>query len=70
VSRKSFGQFSYQTLTIPYKYRQELYLLSLPFPFERQEISQATGELLEFFYLFRQYFFIGLIAFFATTIKG
>jgi len=68
VSRKSFGQFSYQTLTIPYKYRQELYLLSLPFPFERQEISQATGELLEFF-IFSSIFFIGLIAFFATTIK-
>ena len=68
VSRKSFGQFSYQTLTIPYKYQQEIYLLSLPFPFERQEISQATGELLEFF-IFSSIFFIGLIAFFATTIK-
>ncbi len=68
VSRKSFGQFSYQTLTIPYQYRQEIYLLSLPFPFERQEISQATGELLEFF-IFSSIFFIGLIAFFASTIK-
>jgi len=68
VSRKSFGQFSYQTLTIPYNYQQDVYLLSLPFPFERQEISKATGELLEFF-IFSSIFFIGLIAFFASTIK-
>ncbi|MDD8019822.1 MAG: ATP-binding protein [Acidobacteriota bacterium] len=68
VSRKSYGQFSYQTLTIPFNYQQHVYFLSLPFPFERQEISQATGELLEFF-IFSSVFFIGLIAFFASTIK-
>jgi len=68
VSRKSFGQFSYQTLTIPFNYQQHVYLLSLPFPFEQQEISQASGELLEFF-IFSSVFFIGLIAFFSTTIK-
>jgi len=68
VNRKSFGRYSYQTLTIPYRYRQDIYFLHLPFPFEKQEISRARTELFEFF-LFASIFFILLIAFLVATIK-
>ncbi len=68
VSRKSFGRYSYQTLTVPYRYRQDVYFLNLPFPFEKQEISQARTELFEFF-LFASIFFILLIGFLVATIK-
>lgn len=68
VSRKVFGKYSYQTLTVPYRYHQDIYFLHLPFPFEKQEVSQATRELFEFF-IFTSIFFILLIAFFARTIK-
>ncbi len=68
VSRKSFGRYSYQTLTVPYRYRQDVYFLNLPFPFEKQEISQARTELFEFF-LFISVFFILLIGFLVATIK-
>ncbi|MCX8159313.1 MAG: ATP-binding protein [Candidatus Saccharicenans sp.] len=68
LSRKSFGRYSYQTLTVPYRYRQEVYFLNLPFPFEKQEISQARTELFEFF-LFASIFFILLIGFLVATIK-
>ncbi|MBC7350251.1 MAG: HAMP domain-containing protein [Candidatus Aminicenantes bacterium] len=68
VKRRAFGRYSYQTLTIPYRYHQDNYFLNLPFPFERQEISRARAELFEFF-LFTSVFFILLIAFLVATIK-
>ncbi|MGB9892824.1 MAG: ATP-binding protein [Candidatus Saccharicenans sp.] len=68
VSRKSLGRYSYQTLTIPYRYGQDFYFLNLPFPFEKQEVSEAGSELFEFF-LFTSIFFILLIIFFVGTIK-
>ncbi|MGB9906926.1 MAG: sensor histidine kinase [Candidatus Saccharicenans sp.] len=68
VSRRAFGRYSYQTLTIPYHYHQDTYFLHLPFPFEKQEISRARAELFEFF-LFTSVFFILLIAFLVATIK-
>lgn len=68
VSRKSFGRYSYQALTVPYRYRQDIYFLNLPFPFEKQEISQARTELFEFF-LLASIFFILLIGFLVATIK-
>ncbi|HAR36578.1 MAG TPA: hypothetical protein DCR87_06725, partial [Acidobacteria bacterium] len=68
VNRRAFGRYSYQTLTIPYRYQQDTYFLNLPFPFERQEISRARAELFEFF-LFTSVFFILLIAFLVATIK-
>ena len=46
--RQSIGSYSYQLLAIPYTVRQTPFLISLPFPFEEQEISQATEELVEF----------------------
>jgi len=68
VSRRFLGRYSYQTLTVPYHYGHDFYFLSLPFPFEKQEVSEASTELFEFF-LFISIFFILLIVFFVGTIK-
>lgn len=68
VSRQVLGRYSYQTLTVPYYYYQDVYFLNLPFPFEKQEVSRASSELFEFF-LFSSVFFILLIAFLVSTIK-
>jgi len=68
ITRRTFGKYSYQTLTVPYRYHQDIYFLSLPFPFEKQEVSQAASELFEFF-IFASVFFILLIAAFSRAIK-
>ncbi|MGB4705113.1 MAG: ATP-binding protein [Candidatus Saccharicenans sp.] len=68
VSRKSFGNYFYRTVTIPYRYLDDVYFLNLPFPFEKQEISATRRELLEFF-LFVSIFIILLIAFLVGTIR-
>ena len=48
TQRPRIGGYSYQSLTIPYTIRRTQYLISLPFPFEAQEIAGATEELVEF----------------------
>lgn len=58
--RQRIGQYSYQLLAIPYSVRQTPFLISLPFPFEKQEISQATEELIEFL-VFISVFFVALV---------
>ncbi|OGD21926.1 MAG: hypothetical protein A2W03_11135 [Candidatus Aminicenantes bacterium RBG_16_63_16] len=58
--RQSIGRYSYQLLAIPYSVRQTPFLISLPFPFEKQEISQATEELVEFL-VFISVFFVALV---------
>ncbi|MGB9836878.1 MAG: sensor histidine kinase [Candidatus Saccharicenans sp.] len=68
VNRRTIGAFSYQTLTIPFHYQEDTYFLSLPFPLERQEISQTMKEVVEFI-LFSSFFLMLLIALFARTIK-
>ncbi len=58
--RQNIGRYSYQLLAIPYSVRQTPFLISLPFPFEKQEISQATEELVEFL-VFISVFFVALV---------
>ena len=60
AQKRSLGSFSYRTLTIPYTFIGPLLLISLPFPFEEQEIANATRELLEFL-LFISVFFIATV---------
>jgi signal transduction histidine kinase len=60
AQKRSLGSFSYRTLTIPYTFQGPLLLISLPFPFEQQEIAKATQELLEFL-LFISVFFIATV---------
>ncbi|MBC7363806.1 MAG: HAMP domain-containing protein, partial [Candidatus Aminicenantes bacterium] len=68
VSRRTIGTFSYQTLTIPFPYQEDVYFLSLPFPLEQMEISETTRQVIEFL-LFSSFFLLLLIALFARTIK-
>jgi signal transduction histidine kinase len=68
VSRRTIGTFSYQTLTIPFPYQEDVYFLSLPFPLEQKEIAETTRQVIEFL-LFSSFFLILLIALFARTIK-
>lgn len=62
---QKIGDYSFHTLTVPYAFQEaqdSLLLISLPFPLEQQEISKATRELLEFFFLISSFFiFIVLI---------
>jgi signal transduction histidine kinase len=60
AKKRSLGSFSFRTLTIPYTFIGPLLLISLPFPFEQQEIAEATRELLEFL-LFISVFFIATV---------
>jgi len=67
LQRQKIGGYSYQSLTIPYTIRRAQYLISLPFPFEAQEIAGATEELVEFL-VFISAFLILFVLLFARGI--
>jgi signal transduction histidine kinase len=67
IQRPRIGGYSYQSLTIPYAIRRAQYLISLPFPFEAQEIAGATEELVEFL-VFISAFLILFVLIFARGI--
>jgi signal transduction histidine kinase len=67
IQRPKIGGYSYQSLTIPYAIRRTEYLISLPFPFEAQEIAGATEELVEFL-VFVSAFLILFVLLFARGI--
>ena len=68
TQRKRIGGYSFQTLTVPYDFRGSTFLVSLPFPFEKQEAARAAGELVEFLFLI-SIFFAGLVFLFARAIR-
>ncbi len=57
---RSIGQFAFQTLTVPYAAPTGRLMISLPFPFEQEEIRGATQDLVQFF-LFISVFFIATV---------
>lgn len=61
---QKIGEYSFHTLTIPYFLGDKKLLISLPFPLEQQEISEATEKLIEFLF-FISVFFIAAVLFFA-----
>jgi len=63
------GDYSFHTLTVPYPFQNSLVLISLPFPLEQQEISDATVELIEFLF-FSSVFFIIVVLILARSIGG
>lgn len=67
IQRQKMGGYSFQSLTIPYTIRRSQFLISLPFPFEAQEIAGATEELVEFF-VFVSAFLILVVLIFARGI--
>jgi len=66
---QNIGDYSFHTLTVPYLFEDSLLLISLPFPLEQQEISKATRELVEFFFLISS-FFIFVVLLFARGMGG
>ncbi len=64
TQRQKIGTYSFQSLTVPYTIGLSQYLISLPFPFEEQEISGATEDLVEFL-TFVSIFFVGVAFAFA-----
>lgn len=66
---QKIGNYSFHTLTIPYPFQDSLILISLPFPLEQQEISNATIQLIEFL-LFASVFFIIFALLLARGIGG
>lgn len=67
AKRQKIGTYSFQTLTVPYRFRDSQLFISIPFPFEKQEINRATQELFEFL-LFISAFFILLVHLFARSL--
>lgn len=67
TQRQNIGRYSFQSLTIPYTIFESRFLISLPFPFEKEEIARATEELIEFL-VFISVFFICLVLLFARGI--
>ncbi len=51
TQRRKIGKFSFYTLTIPFEMGDSDLHLSLPFPFERQEVAGATAGLVDFLIL-------------------
>jgi signal transduction histidine kinase len=66
--RQRIGRYSYQLLAIPYAIHETRYLISLPFPFEEQEISQATQELVEFL-VFISVFLVAVVLILARAME-
>jgi len=61
TQKRNIGNFSFQTLTVPYASPiGPRLMISLPFPFEQEEISNATREFVEFF-LFISVFFVATV---------
>ncbi|MCX6562584.1 MAG: HAMP domain-containing sensor histidine kinase [Candidatus Aminicenantes bacterium] len=56
TQKRNIGTFTFQTLTVPYSSLGRRLMISLPFPFEQEEISGATRDLIEFFLLIAVFF--------------
>lgn len=69
VRRTRLGGYSFQTLTVPYVSRSSVLFISLPFPFERQQLDKATRETVEFLVVLSA-FFIVLVFVFSRGIRS
>ena len=67
AQERRIGLFTLRTLTVPYTGMGARYFLSLPFPFERQDIAYAGQELIEFL-VFISVFFIAVVLLLARGI--
>ncbi|HVP89871.1 MAG TPA: ATP-binding protein [Terriglobales bacterium] len=63
TQRTSIGGYSFQTLTVPYGFENSTLFISLPFPFEQQEVARATREIVEFLILLAAFFTLMVVAF-------
>jgi signal transduction histidine kinase len=61
AQEQRIGQFAFRTLTIPYTAFGPRLMISLPFPFEREELAAATREVLELILVLSAVFFLTVI---------
>ena len=57
TQRTRLGDYSFQTLTVPYDFKNTTLFISLPFPFEKEQLTKATQEIVEFLVLLSAFFF-------------
>ena len=69
IQRTRLGDYSFQTLTVPYDYENMTLFISLPFPFEKQQLTAATQGIVEFLVLLSA-FFVALVVLFSRSIKS
>jgi len=67
TQRLKMGRYAFYTLTIPFTVGDSRFYISLPFPFEHQEIAGAASGLIEFL-LLASAFFAAAVAFFARRL--
>ncbi|MCX6568411.1 MAG: HAMP domain-containing protein, partial [Candidatus Aminicenantes bacterium] len=69
TQRTRLGDYSFQTLTVPYDFKNTTLFISLPFPFEKEQLTKATQEIVEFLVLLSAFFFT-LVVLFSRGIKS
>ena len=69
IQRTRLGGYSFQTLTVPYESKDTTLFISLPFPFEREQLNKATQEIVEFLVVISA-FFVVLVVVFSRGIKS
>lgn len=67
TQRQKIGRYSFYSLTTGYSFDDKLYLISLPFPLETEEINQTSLLLFEFFLLI-SFFFVIIVALLARAL--
>ncbi len=69
IKRTRLGGYSFQTLTVPYESQGARLFISLPFPFEREQLTKATREIVEFLALLSALFVL-LVVLFSRGIRS
>ncbi len=69
IQRTRLGGYSFQTLTVPYESKNTTLFISLPFPFEKEQINEASQEIVEFFVVLSAFFVI-LVVLFSRGIRS
>jgi signal transduction histidine kinase len=69
IQRTRLGGYSFQTLTVPYESKNTTLFISLPFPFEKEQLNKATQEIVEFLVVISA-FFVVLVVVFSRGIKS
>ena len=69
IERTRLGGYSFQTLTVPYEFKNTTLFISLPFPLEREQLTKATQEIVEFLALLSAFFLV-LVVLFSRGIRS
>ncbi|MGZ5555180.1 MAG: sensor histidine kinase [Candidatus Aminicenantales bacterium] len=69
IQRTRLGGYSFQTLTVPYESPSTTFFISLPFPFEKEQVNEATQEIVEFLAVLSA-FFVVLVILFSRGIRS